>query len=284
MKKKIIIITLFLLLVALGIASNEKVIKKWETEARLTTSESVIYDQDKDLIYVSCINGKPARKDGNGFIAQLSLDGKIKILKWVKGLDAPKGMGIFKDKLYVVDIDYLVEINRLTGKIIKKHAISRAKFLNDIAITKDGDVYMSDTFAHLIFLFKNQKVTALPQHKKINAPNGLYIFDNRLIIGSYKDGSVIGMSLTKLKIKHMFKASKSVDGLVPAGEGKWLVSEWNGLVTLVKKSGKGKPIDLLNTKDQNINAADIEYIIDKNLLLVPTFFDNRVVAYEIVFN
>jgi hypothetical protein len=30
-----------------------------------------------------------------------------------------------------------------------------------------------------------------------------------------------------------------------------------------------------------MNTADIEFIEDKDLLLVPTFFDNRVVAYTL---
>ena len=38
---------------------------------------------------------------------------------------------------------------------------------------------------------------------------------------------------------------------------------------------------LLDTKDQKINAADIGYIESQELLLVPTFFDNRVVAYKV---
>jgi hypothetical protein len=39
---------------------------------------------------------------------------------------------------------------------------------------------------------------------------------------------------------------------------------------------------LLNTKDQEKNTADIWFIQEKDLLLVPTFFDNRVVAYKLV--
>jgi hypothetical protein len=38
---------------------------------------------------------------------------------------------------------------------------------------------------------------------------------------------------------------------------------------------------LLDTTPVKANAADIEFIISKKLLLVPTFSDNRVVAYKI---
>ena len=44
---------------------------KWETDTLLTTCESVLYDQDQDVLYVSNINGAPDGKDGNGFISKV---------------------------------------------------------------------------------------------------------------------------------------------------------------------------------------------------------------------
>jgi hypothetical protein len=38
---------------------------------------------------------------------------------------------------------------------------------------------------------------------------------------------------------------------------------------------------LLDTRESGSNAADIEFIRDKNLLLVPAFSANKVVAYEL---
>ena len=38
---------------------------------------------------------------------------------------------------------------------------------------------------------------------------------------------------------------------------------------------------LIDTRKDSVSAADIEYIAGKKLLLVPTFFKNKVVAYEL---
>src|SRR5687768_14246347 len=84
---------------------------KWETETKLTTCESVIYDKERDVLYVSNIDGNPEAKDGNGFISKVSLDGKVTEEKWVKGIDAPKGLGLANGKLYVTDIDRVHEID-----------------------------------------------------------------------------------------------------------------------------------------------------------------------------
>jgi len=71
----------------------------------------------------------------------------------------------------------------------------------------------------------------------------------------------------------------SIDGLVSNGKGSYLISDWAQNVYLVHP--KKEKVLLLNTGSKNINAADIEYIPEKKLLLVPTFFDNSVRAYKI---
>jgi hypothetical protein len=38
---------------------------------------------------------------------------------------------------------------------------------------------------------------------------------------------------------------------------------------------------VLDTRTDSVSAADIEYIQEKNLLLVPGFFKNKVMAYEV---
>ena len=70
------------------------------------------------------------------------------------------------------------------------------------------------------------------------------------------------------------------DGVVFTGEeGYYLVSDWNGLVTVINPdNSKGV---ILNTTATEINAADIWYIEELKLLLVPTFFKNNVMAYTL---
>jgi hypothetical protein len=121
--------------------------KKWETDTLLTTCESVIYDANNNILYVANINGDPSGKDGNGFISSLGLDGKVVNARWVAGMDAPKGMGIFNGKLYVSDIDRVHEIDIASAKITNTYKYDSAKFLNDITIDSTGIVYVSDSNA-----------------------------------------------------------------------------------------------------------------------------------------
>src|ERR671924_159588 len=83
-----------------------KIEKVWETPTELKTPESVIYEPNENVLFVSNIDGPPDRKDKQGFISKVSpLNGSIIELNWVTGLDAPKGMTIINsndnNKLYV---------------------------------------------------------------------------------------------------------------------------------------------------------------------------------------
>ena len=75
MRTLILIITLSLCSSFINAQSFDKV---WETEKVLKIPESVLYDEIRNQIYVSNINGKPTEKDGNGFISLLDREGNIK--------------------------------------------------------------------------------------------------------------------------------------------------------------------------------------------------------------
>src|SRR5690606_4618185 len=95
----------------------------WETPAELTTCESVLYDESSGTIYVANIEGEAAEKDGKGSISIISKEGEIQEREWVNGLNAPKGMGIMDGKLYVTDIDEVVEIEIESKKITNRYPV-----------------------------------------------------------------------------------------------------------------------------------------------------------------
>ncbi len=102
---------LFLIFLGMGFKSNVKMTEAWFTSGDLKVSESVMYYKANDVLYVANINGKPTEKNNMGFISKVSLDGKIDTLKWVSGMNAPKGMGINGNMLYVTDIDRIHAID-----------------------------------------------------------------------------------------------------------------------------------------------------------------------------
>ncbi len=258
------------------------VTQTWTTDTLLRTPESVLFDQTRNIIYVSNINGVPTDKDKNGFISKLTVDGKIETLEWVKGLDAPKGLGIFGNKLYVTDITKLVEIDIEKGKIIKTYEVKGAKFLNDITIDSLGTVYFSDSESNKIHTLINGKISTWLD-KELKNPNGLLVEKNRILLASYGSNDFKSIDLTTKSITGIATEVAAGDGIAYFGKiGHYIVSDWNGTVFLVEPDGTKNIV--LDTKADKINSADIEFIPATSTLLVPTFFKNRVVAYKVVHN
>lgn len=251
---------------------------KWESDTLLTTCESVIYDSINDVLYVSNINGQPTDKDGNGFISKLGLDGKIVQAQWVGGMDAPKGMGIYNGKLYVTDINRIHEIDIASGAIANTIVVDSAQFLNDITIDATGKVYISDSNVGNILVLENGVVSEYVLG--VAGVNGLLSEGTNLQMVSFATGVFNTIDANK-QVTLMTDSIDAGDGIEALAEGGYLVSSWTGKVTYV--SPEWKNTLLLNTSGENINAADIEYIAEKKLLLVPTFFKNKVVAYEVAF-
>lgn len=251
--------------------------RKWETDTLLTTCESVLYDKGHDVLYVSDINGQPDAKDGNGFISKVNLDGTIADAHWVTGLDAPKGMGLYNNHLYVADIDKIVEIDTETGKISNTYPVDGAQFLNDVTVGADGKVYVSDMNKGTIILLDNGKVSTWLDN--LQNPNGLLALDGKMLMALWnpKTLNVIDMQTKQVEMKT--DSLENPDGVEAVDDNSYLVSSWNGMVHYIGPDWKETVI--LDTRADSVSAADIEYIQEKKLLLVPGFFKNKVIAYEL---
>jgi DNA-binding beta-propeller fold protein YncE len=249
----------------------------WATDTVLRTPESVLYDQARDIIYVANVNLNPWEKDGNGFISRLDTKGNILELQWVSGLNGPKGMGILNDHLYVADIDEVVEINLETGTIVNKYFIEGNPTLNDVTVG-NGAVYISGSDSNKVFMLKDGNVTLLFEGD-FGRPNGLYAESGRLLMITTISSELKAFDLETGQITVLVDSIGHGDGIVPAGDGGYLASSWRGEIFYLAPGWKR--IQLLDTRDAEINAADIDYIIDQRMLLVPTFLKNQVVAYRV---
>jgi hypothetical protein len=251
---------------------------KWCSDHVFEIPESALYDSLRDVIYVSNVNGVPNVVDSNGYISKVHTDGTIEQLKWVTGLHAPKGMGIRGDTLYVSDIYRVVLIDIPTGTIINSYDL-RATFLNDIAIDSAGTVYISDNMADRIYSLKGGKAS-IWREGDLGGPNGLWPERSGLLVDAMGDGVLERIDWSAAKPRRWMKLAVGLDGLV-ACHGGYLVSVFDGEVYWVSPQGKATMI--VNTRDRNMQAADIGFVPKLDLLLVPTFSDNRLTAYQLTF-
>ncbi|MGE5547218.1 MAG: SMP-30/gluconolactonase/LRE family protein [Solirubrobacterales bacterium] len=268
-------------------AAEPKPEKVWEATG-FAQPESVLWDPAAKALYVSNVNGVPNEKDGNGFISKLSPDGKVLVQKWATGLDAPKGMAVFKGRLYVSDIDRLVVIDTASGKMTKTYAAPGAKFLNDVTVDDQGAVYVSDMLTDTLWRLAGGRFDKWLTDAQLESPNGLKAERGRIVVASWgpmtgngfetsKLGSVKVVSTADKTVRVLSPAFGNLDGIEPDGKGGYLVSDWmNGGV--FRTDRQGRPTRLLSL-DQG--SADIGAITDQKLLVVPMMMHAKVVAYRL---
>jgi sugar lactone lactonase YvrE len=259
---------------------EKKLVKVWETDSTLSVPESVLYDPKGNVLYVANIVGKGDSLDGDGFISKVLLDGKIENLKWTTGLNAPKGMGVYKNRLYVTDVYRLVAINLSNGQAEQTwDATDKKAFLNDVTVDKDGTVYVSDNRNNKVYRLKDSKWEIWIDGGELNNPNGLLAVGTKtMMVGSTKIGALQSVDVATKAFTKIADGMANTDGIVAVGKD-FIVSDWNGRLFYI--SADGQKQQLLDTRTEKVNAADIAYVPGRKLVVVPTFFKNKLVAYRV---
>jgi sugar lactone lactonase YvrE len=287
---------------AMTTASAEPVGMKMGETGGMNVPESVKYDADLDVFFVTNINGNPSQKDGNGFIAIVRADstGVMRMLaesgKPGGGgrtitLDAPKGMAIVGDTLWVADITTVRAINKRTGAWIADVNVPGSTFLNDVAAGPDGSVYVTDTgiafdatgnISHpgtnRIFRITGRKVSTVAEGDSLRNPNGL-AWDapgKRWVLAPF-DGKDVQTLGEGAKAPAMLSTGPGqYDGIEVLGDGRILVSSWADSAVYVITNGT------MTKMVSGVAApADIGVDTKRNVLAIPRFNDRKVEYYMI---
>jgi hypothetical protein len=255
-------------------AQKHKLVQIWSTDAVVATPESVLADTKDHKLYVSLIDGGPWDVDGKGGIGRLSDKGTEYDSLWFTGLNAPKGLGVYRNRMYAADISYVVVVDVPNAKLLKKIPIEGASGLNDITVTGGGIVYVSDSKTSKIWKIEDDKPTLYLDN--ISGANGLKAIKDDLF---FAQGSAFMKADSKKNITKIADVGQAIDGIEPVGNGDFLVTSWSGYIFYVYANGQTEL--LLDTHEQKKNTADIGYDPDKKVVYVPTFFDRRIVAYHL---
>ncbi len=252
----------------------------WETDSLLTTCEAVLFDEPSQTIYVANVNNSPWDKDENGFISTINTRGEITNLKWAEGLSGPKGMGILNGKLYVNDIDRVVEIDITTKNVSNRYSVGGIPQLNDITVS-DSAVYVSGSNSDAIYKIANNVITEVAKDS-LGRLNGLSYQKEGIYYATAGSHNFGIFNETDNTFKTLADNIGIGDGIIRLENGDFIVSSWQGEIFYINSKDWSKT-QLLDTRAQKINAADIDYISATQTLLVPTFFHNRVMAYKVKF-
>jgi hypothetical protein len=114
-----------------------------------SSPSAIIHDAARDVYWVSNLNSDGG-SDGQGFISRLQPDGVLMTLNFIDArqanvtLDAPRGLAVAGDTLYVADLGALRKFKADTGEPQGSIAIPGATYLSDVAAAADGSLYVID--------------------------------------------------------------------------------------------------------------------------------------------
>lgn len=260
----------------------------------IVTPESVLYDEANDRYLVSNINGKPDAADNNGFITEISPDGKVEKLKFIAGgvnkvkLDAPKGTGISGGILYVSDITVVRKFDLKTGAPKGEIPVPGATFLNDIAVAKDGRVFVSDsgiksgangfdpTGTDAVYEIDKGKLKTVAKGKDLGGPNGLLAVEKGLLVVTFSSNELYRLDEKGVKHDVTKLPGGGLDGITQAGD-QLLISSWQTSSVYRGTLAGAFEVALAELK----GPADIMFDSKRKHLLVPRFLENAVEAYEL---
>ncbi len=263
-----------------------------------STPESVLYDAETDTYLVGSINGSPLAKDNNGYITELSPDGKVVTAKLIEGgqkgvtLNAPKGLTLSQGLLYVADIDTVRMFDRKTGAVKGEVKVAGATFVNDVFAAADGKVYVTDSGlkagkegfepsgtdgVYVIEPGKKPKLKTLLKSKDLNRPNGILATTDTLYVVSYGANELHALDLNGKKKGDAVKLPKGgLDGIVLVGDTLF-ISSWEG-----KSISSGKAAGPFTEVFTELEApADLGFDSKRNRLLVPHFMGTTVEAWNV---
>ena len=260
-------------LMTLSLSAQHTLEKLWETDSLLATPESVLYDAETKTLFVSNIGD--FQKEGSGSVSKVGLDGEIIHNHWITGLTATKGMGLYNNLLYAAEQTTIAVIDIKKGVIRQRIEVEGAQFLNDVTIDKKGNVYVSDSRTGKVHRIKQGKVSVYIDN--LNGVNGLLADGNDLFI--LADGLLMKADSEKNMTTLAEGIEGGADGIVKVNEYEFIVTGWEGIIYYISDSGVKKVLS--DTRDEQINSADLGYNPADKIIYIPTFSKNSVVAYRL---
>ncbi|HVH41756.1 MAG TPA: hypothetical protein VM925_05415 [Labilithrix sp.] len=260
---------------------------------------SVIHDEASDVYLSSNVDGGPVDADGRAFISKLAPDGRKVLARWIEGgknkvvLNAPRGMALRGDELYVADIDTVRIFDRRTGAPMDAVKIPGTKFLSDVTVAPDGSILVSDGglsanaggndlevsgTGTVYAIYRDRHVTNINFVAKetLASPTALFATPDRIWSVSSRTGELFWIDAHG-KLNDIQKLPEgALEGIVAVGDELLVSSRAASAILRGRLNGKWR-IAIGDVR----SPADIGYDRTRRRVLVPLFTEDEVRIYDL---
>lgn len=243
----------------------------WVAEGGFCEPETVLPLPDNTLL-VSNVCGFSQR--GSGYLSLLNANGEVLDWQIVTNLDSPLGMAMHDHRLYLIDYNRLKIFSWPEFELIQAINLETT-VANDLAISPEGVIFVSDTVEQqVIKLLPSGEQSVLTSSAQFKNANGMGIHNGFLYVGGERLWRV------NLQSGHVEAISpdwmSDIDGIEFESDGTIQVTPVGG--ALIRYHDKN------NTEiigGPGISSANHGYSEFLQLILIPTGFDNTVIAIRV---
>jgi len=255
-------------------------------------AESVSVDTERDLYVVVSPCTSNTLRPNDGYVSLVNPDGTVHTLKWIQGndkmgvtLNDPRGSDINHGMLYLADIDTVRMFDIKTGEPKGEVKVDGAVFLNDLEVTDDGTVYVTDSGSNdnpdasaIYKITPDGQVSDFARGGQLQRPNGI-AFD--------PDGNIVVVLLANTEILTYTpdgQVAKTENGLESLADGLVILEDGTKITTSLRanhlaKIPPGGKAELL--VDQVFTPASIGYDAKRNRVIVPENQQNAITMVDL---
>jgi len=257
----------------------------------LDAPENAHWDAGSDTWFVSNLGGGLSlAKDGVGWVTRFDGEGQVLAPRWADGLDAPTGMASHAGRLYVVDRGCVRIFDIASAQATGVVALPGSEFLNDVAIGKDGSVFVSDTATNRIYRLTGNGAELWLETDALQNPNGLWVDGAALVVASWGPMTDVATFATKHP-GTLLRVDLATREITPVGRGEpianfdgvlrigayYYATDWTG-GRLLRIADDGSVETLLSGFSQ---LADLGYDAKRGIIGLPVMSDNRFVRLRL---
>ena len=145
----------------------------------------------------------------------------------------------------------------------------------------DGAGFSNDADGHKVLQRVSDDWHVFWRDEEQQRPNGIWVESDRVLLAMNWSKQLIAIDRKTKEKTLLLDGIGAGDGIEAIGNGGYLITDFLGQVFYLSPEGKSHV--LMDTRDKK-HTADLEYIKEKNMVVIPRHKNHTVAAYRLVWD